>query len=86
MAGGGIHGDAKDAAGVLVEAMNRQRLQPAIDGRQGFSGDAAFPGLQFSRQKIGQDAERREIVIRRRHGDEAGSLVDDAESGIQVKQ
>ena len=29
-----IHGDAKDAAGVLIETMNRQRLEVAIDRGQ----------------------------------------------------
>src|SRR5208282_2953095 len=72
--------------GILVEAMNRQWLKPAIGGRQRLSGDAAVPGFQFSRQEIGEDAERGKIAIRRRYGDEAGPLVDDGQSGIQVKQ
>ena len=83
---GGIRGHAKDAAGVLIEPMNRQGFKPAIRGRQRFSGDAAILRLQFSRQEIGEDAQRGKLAIRRRHGNEAGSLVDDGQGGIQIKQ
>ena len=34
VARGGVRSNAKNAAGKLVESMNRQQLQPAIDGRQ----------------------------------------------------
>ena len=34
LARGGAGGDAEDAAGVLVEPMNRQGVQPAVGGRQ----------------------------------------------------
>ena len=43
-------------------------------------------GFQFAHQEIGEDAESGKVAIRRRHGDEAGPLIDDGEGGIQVQQ
>ena len=79
-------GHAKDPAGILVKAMNGQGLEPAIGGRQRPPGGGALPGLEFARQKIGQDAQRGQVAVRRRHRDEAGPLVDDCQGAIQVKQ
>ena len=58
MAGGGVSCHAKHAAGILVQTVNRQRLQSAINRRQGLARNTAVPGLKmacvFSQQSIQQ--------------------------------
>jgi hypothetical protein len=63
----GVHRHAKDAAGVLVKAMNWQGPQPAIYRWQRPLRHPAVPDLKLALQEIGQDAQRREFLVRSRH-------------------
>ncbi len=80
------HRHAKDAASVLVETMHWQRNQPPIGGRQRIPAPikAAVVGAQFTIEKIGKDAERRQISVFRRYGKQARPLVDDRECRVEI--
>ena len=62
-----IGGDAEDPAGILIQPVNRQELQPPISRRERFARRPALLRLEFARQKISQNAQRRKIALRRRH-------------------
>src|SRR5215469_7603404 len=50
MAGGGVSRHAKYSAGILVQAVNRQRLQSAINRWQGLACNAALSRFQLARE------------------------------------
>src|ERR1051325_10498217 len=78
----GVEGHAKNAAGVLVEAANRQRFELTISSRQRFSCYAAVPSFEFPGQKVSENAQCGKVAVGCRHRDESGTLIDDGEGGI----
>jgi hypothetical protein len=82
----GILGDAENPADVLIQPMHRQRFQTPINRRQRLASDTPLLGLEFPRQKVRQNTQRRKIAIRRRHRDESRPFVNYGEHGIQVEQ
>src|SRR5580765_1207251 len=86
MAGSGVSRHAKYSAGILVQAVNRQRLQSAINRWQGLACDAALSRLQLAREEIGENAQRGELIVGCRHREQAGPLVHDRDGRIQVEQ
>jgi hypothetical protein len=78
--------DAKNAAGKLVKAVNGQRLEFAISRRQRSSRYAWLPGFEFAGQEVGKDAQGGKVAIDCRHGDEAGTFIDNRQRGIKEEQ